>query len=170
MVNDIQMILHASPVNRAREDRGEPAINSVWPWGGGYTPRVPPSQWRAVWSDEPLIEGLALLAGSASQTLPGDARGWLARVDSPGQHLLVLSAGHVAARSGDVEAWRRFIAELDEAWMAPLLDALAGRRLQSVVLRTGEGIELRLGRRRLGRWWRRDVPFARIVARAAQLR
>jgi hypothetical protein len=33
--NEIQMLLHAHPVNDSREARGEPTINSVWFWGGG---------------------------------------------------------------------------------------------------------------------------------------
>ena len=33
--NEIQMLLHAHPLNEAREARGEPIINSVWFWGGG---------------------------------------------------------------------------------------------------------------------------------------
>lgn len=33
--NEIQMLLHAHPLNDSRESRGEPAINSLWFWGGG---------------------------------------------------------------------------------------------------------------------------------------
>jgi hypothetical protein len=33
--NEIQMLLHAHPLNDAREARGEPTINSVWFWGCG---------------------------------------------------------------------------------------------------------------------------------------
>ena len=33
--NEIQMLLHAHPVNEARVARGEPVINSLWFWGGG---------------------------------------------------------------------------------------------------------------------------------------
>ena len=35
LFNEIQMLLHAHPLNEAREARGEPIINSVWFWGGG---------------------------------------------------------------------------------------------------------------------------------------
>ena len=35
LFNEIQMLLHAHPLNEAREARGEPTINSVWFWGGG---------------------------------------------------------------------------------------------------------------------------------------
>jgi hypothetical protein len=34
LLTEMQMVLHAHPVNEAREARGEPAVNSVWLWGG----------------------------------------------------------------------------------------------------------------------------------------
>ena len=36
--NELQMLLHAHPVNQAREARGELAVNSLWLWGGGRLP------------------------------------------------------------------------------------------------------------------------------------
>src|SRR6266705_2470226 len=35
LMNEAQMLLHEHPVNAAREARGEPALNSIWFWGGG---------------------------------------------------------------------------------------------------------------------------------------
>jgi hypothetical protein len=169
LLNDIQMILHASPVNHARERRGELPVNSLWPWGGGYMPRVPVSAWQGVWSDEVLAAGLALMAGTDSQTLPADARGWLVRATSPGRHLLVSCAGYVAARSCDVDAWRRFIGGIERDWMAPFLDALASGQVASVELHAGGPLAFRLGRRRLRHWWRRTAPFARVMASAGRL-
>lgn len=34
-INEAQMVLHDAPVNLARDTDGKPAINSIWPWGGG---------------------------------------------------------------------------------------------------------------------------------------
>ncbi len=163
-VNDIQMILHASPVNRARERRGEPAINSLWLWGGGRTPRVPTGRWQCVWSADALVAGLAGLAQAASETLPEDALSWLARAPSPGNHLLVSSAAYVPARCSDTDAWRSFVSGIEACWMAPLLDALASGRVQSVSLRTGGRRDFRLARRQLGHWWRRARSFARFMS------
>jgi len=163
LINDIQMILHASPVNRAREQRGEAAINSLWLWGGGHAPSMPPACWQGVWSDETLTAGLARLAHAPSEALPEDARAWLARAPSPGQHLLVVSAGYLPARACDADAWRRFISHLEEDWVGPLLDALAAGHVGSIGLRTGGTRAFRLVRRRFGRWWRRPASFARIM-------
>ena len=163
-INDVQMILHASPVNREREGRGEPAINSLWLWGGGRTPQVAAGRWQGVWSDDTLVAGLAGLARATSEPLPEDARSWLARAESAGNHLLVWSAAYVPVRLSDIDAWRRFVSAVEERWMAPFLDALKSGRVQSVSLRTGGSRDFRLHRGQLGHWWRRARPFARIVS------
>jgi hypothetical protein len=157
------MILHASRVNRAREARGEPAINSLWLWGGGGTPEPPAGLWQGVWGDDALVAGLAALAGTPGDSLPADAGAWLARVEAPGNYLLVCSAAYVAARCAHVEAWRSAVSAIEEAWMAPLMDALVSARLQSVSVRGDDCSEFRLGGPRLGRWWRRRKAFARVM-------
>ena len=40
-VNEAQMLLFAHPVNAAREARGLPTVNSLWPWGAGALPPSP---------------------------------------------------------------------------------------------------------------------------------
>jgi len=162
-INDVQMILHASPVNRERQRRGEPAINSLWLWGGGRIPRVPAGRWQGVCSDQALVRGLAGLAGATSGSLPADAHAWLARAASPGNHLLVWSAAYVPVRCRDVDAWRRFVSAVEERWVAPLLDALKSGGVQSVSLRTGGSRDFRLRRGQLAHWWRRARPFARVM-------
>lgn len=162
-VNDVQMILHGSPVNRERERRGEPAINSLWLWGGGSTPRVPASRWRAVWSDHPLVAGLAQLAQVPHHGLPEDGHAWLARAPSPGEHLLVWSAAYVPVRCSDVGAWRDFLSRIEAHWIAPLLEALKSGQVESLSLGTGGGVDFRLRRAQLRRFWRRARPFARIM-------
>jgi hypothetical protein len=163
-INDIQMILHASPINAARERRGEPAINSLWLWGGGRTPTVPASTWQAVWGDHTLADGLAALAGVANYALPEDCGTWLARAESAGNYLLIASAAYVPVRRRDVDTWRDFVCDFELRWMAPLLDALKTGRVQSVSLRMAEGQDWFLGRAQLRRWWRRTRSLAGIMS------
>ena len=163
-INDVQMILHASPINAARERRGEPVINSLWLWGSGCLPTVPASTWQAVWSDRALADGLAALAGVACHKVPEDCRAWLARAESGGDHLLIASAAYVPVRCSDVDAWRDFISGFELRWMAPLLEALKSGRVQSLSLRMGEGRDRSLGRAQLRHWWRRTRPLARIMS------
>lgn len=159
-INDVQMILHASPVNRARERRGEPVINSLWLWGGGHIPRVPAACWQGVWSDSTLVAGLAALAGVTSDALPEDGQAWLARAGSAGNYLLVSSTAYVPVRCSDVEAWRDFVSTLETRWMVPLLEGLRSGQLQSLSLRASADRVFLLRRGQLRHWWRRARPFA----------
>jgi hypothetical protein len=162
-INDVQMILHGSPINAARESRGEPAINSLWLWGGGRAPTLPASAWQAVWSDRALADGLAALAGVVCHQVPEDCRAWLARAEG-GNHLLIASAAYVPVRCSDVDTWREFVSGFELRWMAPLLEALKSGRVQSLSLRMGEGRDYSLSRARLRHWWRRTRPLARIMS------
>jgi len=164
-MNDAQMILHASPVNRQREHRGAPAINSLWLWGGGRMPRAPGRRWQGVWSDAPLVTALADLDGAALHPPRADANAWLSDAAPSGRHLVVLDGGYLAARRADVEAWRNFVMHLERDWMAPLLDALRAGSVQSVVVAGDENAGAYLQRRELRRWWRRRLPFERVMQR-----
>jgi len=163
-INHVQMILHASPVNSARESRGEPIINSLWLWGGGRSPRVPAGLWHGVWSDDELLAGLAQLAKIPRETLPADARAWLTLAGFNGDYLIASSAAYVPVRCRDVDAWRAIVLEFEASWMMPLLEALKAGRVQSVSLRGVGPRDFRLNRRQLRHWWRRTKPFARILS------
>ncbi len=158
----MEMVLHACPINEAREREGRPPINSVWLWGGGRAPRRLTARWRQVRSNEPLARGLGALAGSVTGALPDD----VAALTEPGTHLVVLeplppaSAGE--ARCADA------VAELNARWAAPLGDALRRRAIAAVVLIDPERGALRVDARRLGRtWWPLPAWRRRRAARAA---
>src|SRR5207302_7502250 len=51
LLNEAQMVLHADPVNEARETRGELPVNSVWLWGAGRMPAVSSKRWQSVSGD-----------------------------------------------------------------------------------------------------------------------
>lgn len=161
--NDVQMILHGSPVNRAREERGVPAVNSVWLWGGGRLPRVGAGRWQSVTAGDPLALGLGALSGASTLPAVDNAGAWLARNQAPGDHLLIWESNHASPRLADADAWREGVTRLEQEWMAPLLDALAQRAIRGVRLCPGDGVDYLLRRRELGRWWRRRVPPARIL-------
>lgn len=59
--NEIQMLLHAHPVNQQREARGLPACNSLWFWGGGQPPQAGNGRALFAYGDSPLVKGLARL-------------------------------------------------------------------------------------------------------------
>ena len=67
VLNEIQMLLHAHPVNAQREARGLPAFNSVWLWGGGRAPRVGAAPFTRVWADDALARRLQPAAARHSR-------------------------------------------------------------------------------------------------------
>lgn len=158
-LNEIQMVLHASPINTARESRGEPPINSLWFWGGGRLPRVAQSPWERVWSRDALSRGLARLASIPWSQCPDSAISWLQNNVLSGQHLVIIERADALAQVGDVEGWRDYLHALHRDWFVPLQGTLRAGRLSSLTLVTGSGRAFRVTPRLLRRWWRRRQPL-----------
>src|SRR5881409_132250 len=92
LMNEAQMLLHEHPVNTEREARGEPALNSIWFWGGGVIDEAKARPFSGVIADEPLAQGLALAAAIPVRALPRDAASLLAALGDEGRVLVVLNA------------------------------------------------------------------------------
>src|SRR2546427_13025592 len=87
LMNEAQMLLHEHPVNAEREARGEPALNSIWVWGGGGIDATKARPFSIVIADDPLARGLALAAGIPALALPKDAGSVLAALGDEGRVL-----------------------------------------------------------------------------------
>ena len=160
--NEAQMLLHAAPENGAREERGEPVVNSVWFWGGGTRQPVRARPYDAVWSDDAIATALAVAGGGETAPLPADASAWLAATASRPKpydsHLIVTEALMAAAAHQDAESWRAQIAALETRWFRPLLQALRQGRMRRITLVvTGESAcrRFEITRSGLMKIWRR---------------
>lgn len=150
LANDVQMVLHRSPVNAAREARGEPAVNSVWFWGSGALPR-PDAAWTTVVTDIPVAAGLA-------------AAGRLPCMEAPplhppatGRWLYVPAAGLDAPERDGHGAQQGSMQVLDSACLAPLLAGLRSGSLAAVAVHLPHA-SYTLRRGDLWRFWRRRLP------------
>lgn len=157
-INEIQVWLHNHPLNRAREEAGEPLVNSLWPWGGG-APAVPAAAPApTVCADDPLVRGLARAAGAriaADPFAPAEDR------------LVYLERVHHCALRMDLDGWRAALEELERTLFVPLLEALRKGRIQRLALRSpGEraSLELDLARPALWPFWRRPVRLQELIA------
>ncbi len=158
MMNELQMLLHDHPVNLAREARGEPAINSLWFWGGGVLPGTLSAQVNALYSGHPLATGLALHTGVPRQAVPADAGELLACM--PDAQVLVLLEGlEWPAHYNDIEGWLDELQQLERTWFAPVLAALQQGRLASLVIDSCQCRRFYTGRREQRAFWRRQHPF-----------
>jgi hypothetical protein len=158
LLNEVQMVLHSHTVNEARESRGEPAVNSLWLWGGGRAPRVATKRWHSVNADEPLALGLARAAAMRYRALPGSATAWLERAPEDGRHLVVLDALRVPLALSETGEYQDAIARLERDWFAPLLSALRGGRIGMITIHVPDAAEClayETIRGDLRRFWRR---------------
>ena len=64
------MLFHEHAVNLRREQRGDPAINSLWFWGGGVSPDSLASDVSRIATDHALGLGLAQLSGTPRVDVP----------------------------------------------------------------------------------------------------
>lgn len=143
LMNEVQMLFHAHPVNQAREDVGQPLINSLWLWGGGSLPAFTGRAPAQVAASTPLLRGLALWAGRDSEPLK-DVAGL--NPDS-----LVLLEAH------DLQA-------LERDWFAPLFDLLRTGNLDSLTLQLGGVGTYAISSTGARRFWRRSLPLSEYVA------
>jgi len=159
LLNEIQMLLHAHPVNEAREARGEPVVNSLWPWGAGETPKVM-SPWNSVLSDEPIAFGLARLGGARYATLPASAGDWLERAPEEGRHLVVLDGLRAPLALSEENLYVETLKALERDWFGPILAALRSQRIGLVTVHVPEGaVFFEIARGDLRRLWRRAKPL-----------
>lgn len=125
LLNEIQMVLHQHPVNRAREAAGQPVINNLSFWGGGSLPTTTPStSFSRLLSDEIFHHGLALHRGMETDALPADY------VPSQGHTLAVCARLANPTLLRNAMDWREGLHQLETHWFAPILAALNDSRLK----------------------------------------
>ncbi len=163
ILNEAQMILHDSSVNQQRVIRGDLPVNSLWFWGGGVLPQIHRNPFAQVWSNQPLVLGLAKLSATPRTAAPASGTDWLAQVITPGEHLVVVeSARNFTARDEmqGVAVQKSNIESLNRDWIVPLLAALKSRRLHSLRLYTDNGLMFKATPRSVARWWKRPHNLA----------
>ncbi|KZE35104.1 hypothetical protein [Crenobacter luteus] len=132
-LNELQMLLYTHPVNDAREERGEPAVNTVWLWGEGDEGE-PSSRAGLVLADHPLWQDYARRAGVRVDAAPFDYAALAEAAGGADRVLVMVDAAQAAAQYRDVYGWREALEALEERWFAPLLAALRARRLGALNL------------------------------------
>ena len=160
-LNEVQMYLHGLPTNMRRQESGQPAVNSLWLWGGGALPSGAPRNFSAVYAESPLASGLARLTGQEAQPLPAA----LAQLSpqAGANPLVVLDNLLPRVLYEDGEGWREAIAQLESGWFAPLARGSAVSRL-TLLAPTVYG-ELHYEMTGGDRWklWKRGKPLAEIA-------
>ncbi len=154
MLNEIQMVLHAHPVNDERSEQGALPINSVWFSGGGKLPSAR-SAFQAVIGSSALVQGLSSLASVRF----ADVGEGVSAIGA--NHVLVeLREASVAAMRMEPGDWKAGLEYLERTWFAPLARMLRKRLIRKLIVATvhgGHSYRWSVDPTKLlWRWWRRD--------------
>lgn len=171
LLNEMQTLLHAHPVNQRREERGLMPVNSLWLWGAGSLPPRVEAEFDGVWSANPLALGLARAAGVSAHPVPVEAARLLDQATPDTRQLVLLEDLTAPVHYQNGEAYRDAIAALDAHWFAPLQKALASGKLKHLrlVAPTAYGL-LTWESSRAAQWrfWQRAQPLAEIAKTLAK--
>ncbi len=118
-LTEVQMLLHAHPVNASRQARGELAINSLWFWGGGVVQTPTAGQGLNLVGANDLACRLAAACGARVAALPSDAASLDPAVTDA---VLWLDALDAPDAAGDTAAWQEALQALESQWFAPLAE------------------------------------------------
>lgn len=161
-LTEIQMLLHAHPVNAERAARGEAVINSLWFWGGGISPAPPPRADLTLVGGSELMVSLAAACGATIRTVPPDGAAWQ---PAGGDTVLWLGQLDAAQESGDLPAWSSALQTVDAQWIMPLLARADRGEFELSLLACGRDRALLVQHRRR-RWIRRLLVARRQDARS----
>jgi hypothetical protein len=153
LVNEAQMLLHDHPVNARRAARGEPAVNSVWLWGGGSAGERRARAEGTLVSDDDWLGGLWRLHGGAARPVAALAE-VLAR---DGDAVRVAIAPDATGCGAAAE-----LARLEHLVLEPLRAALVAGRVTAATVSTG-GWTVAVDARARWKFWRRARPLGEVL-------
>jgi hypothetical protein len=137
LMNEIQMLFHTHAVNAAREEAGHPLINSLWLWGGGALPDATGKAPARIFSELPLLRGLAVWAGQAPI--------------APSTAAPVVAGDLIGLAADDMQA-------LEQGWFGPLFKMMKGSALGALDIHL-EGLgDFQLEPGDVRRFWRLGRP------------
>jgi len=135
LMNDIQMTLHDSDVNKKREQEKALPINSVWFWGYGELPKIIERHWSFVTSDEMLAKGLSMVAATLFEELPES----YTDINDKGvgyNGLIIISSFQRFSYYHDLEGWLEALLSVESNWFGPLRNALKRKKIDQLTIRT----------------------------------
>ena len=147
LLNDLilksQELLKDHPLNIERQQRGMDPANSIWPWGGGYRPRMvpltttyPQIKRGSVITAVDLIRGIGKYAGLRVLDVEGATGLWDTNYEGKAEAAIKalregddfvyvhVEASDEAGHDGDLQLKLQTIENLDNRLVRPILEAL----------------------------------------------
>ena len=143
LVLESQKLLASHPLNLDRVSRGMDPANSIWPWGGGYRPKMvpltvtfPQIKSGAVITAVDLIRGIGRYAGLRVMDVEGATGLWDTNYEGKAQAAidalraddfvyLHVEASDEAGHDGNLQLKLKTIENLDHRLLAPIMEEVA---------------------------------------------
>ena len=158
LLNEIQMHLFSSDINRMREEKGELPVNSIWFWGMGRLPDPPGKNWSKVFSDDTFTRSLAGLAGIPCHAVPQHVLGIQEFCGEDDDVLVYLQHCQAPTQYQNLELWNQALLLLEGAWFETLLQWLRTGRLDSLRIICDDH-DFMVSRFKLKKFWRKPVAI-----------
>jgi hypothetical protein len=159
LLTEVQMLFHGHPLNHAREQHGQPTINGLWLWGGGFCPTRARAPAVGLYARDPLVRGLARLSEAAVGPLPERAEDWREAAATETDSLVVLEATRHDAADGNPAHWIEHVVALERDWFAPCRRWLRTSTPTVLHLYPGNGRRYSVTSAARWRFWRRARPL-----------
>jgi len=158
VLNEIQMLLHAHPVNAARQENNRRPVNSLWLWGGGDIQVTEPGI-DVIYSNNSLAAEAAVRNAIAHEPLPDTIDVTMLE----NRRVLMLVTEQISAiQRHDVYAWIESLKRLEKNILTPLFTLLRQNKLQSLTI-IGDGMWLVIRKQDLNKWWRRRSRMDKTI-------
>jgi hypothetical protein len=158
LLAEAQPLLHAHSVNRERIKAGRITVNHLWPWGGGRLPQNALRPFDLIWTDDPVLKGLAALTGIEAAPVPDRF------TTSAGRVLAKLDQLVASSTSFDALAWREALAKLEADWLVPAMRSGVSPRLTFVAGGHDRALAVTLSAIDRWRFWKRPLNLADLAA------
>jgi hypothetical protein len=169
---ELEMWLHANPLNETRRRRGELPVSTLWLWGGARAPAGGTHEATATqqpdlatdssnthtdlaFGNDPYLAGLWRVRGDRSRVLPDQLADLL--TDPHTQRAVLVAEVTPMLQLNPQWSVYEALAELDRRFVAPAIAALGEGVIESVVLIANDAA-WRVGRRDRLKLWRRARP------------
>ena len=121
VLNEVQMLLHQSPVNAQRAANHKLAINGVWLWGGGALPEAGKLPYAQIYAQHAIVCGLAAL--NKTDCNPVAASGdFIENASGNSRAIVVVDDLYNVTSHGDVNAWQSVLNDLYVGQLKTLLN------------------------------------------------
>ena len=154
ITNELQMLLHGSIINFERDSRNRLTVNSLWLWGGGFSPESKlNSNYDKIITNSLIFSGIGYHCGF--DVLPIEEN-----IDAHHhtKSIIVLDqlTEHVQRR--DLYSFVNVLNEMENTFLSTINDALNNGKIGEVKILTDKG-SFTVTKKYLRRWWKRVKPF-----------